>query len=130
ERQLRNPTPDIRNVALEVLSFHWKQKGNFVATCETIAFDDPIPRIRAIALLCLARCYEATDDVRIGRLLASVVREESPYPDIRRAAYHGLFILRDLQLTWPGLAARPPTELRIPEDIDWAFVNSFLVEGR
>src|SRR5262249_3837202 len=91
--------------------------------------NDPDPQVRATALCFLGTCYHFTNDVRIGRLLATIVSDEQEISDIRISAYGSLYYVRgDRYELWPGQFAVPPTaprQRRIPEDIDWSYVNSF-----
>ena len=117
-------------VALEVLCHHWKPDTNLAHSSERMAFDDSDFHVRNIALIIFASCFEYTDDPRVGRVLAAIVRDEQQPTEFRSAAYNGLFPLRGKMLSWDGLYANPPTDFPFPEGVDWLFVDTFLDESR
>jgi len=46
---------------------------------------------------------------------------------VRRMGYVALYSLRDADFpVWPGVFGKPFVMLRVPEDIDLAFVRSFV----
>lgn len=127
-RHLEHPDPSVRLAALKVLTLYWRVKRDDALgdRFEGMGIHDPDLVVRACALGALADCYAKTDDVRIGRLLASVVRDEAATQGMRLFAYRGLYTVRGSFFD-PGPTMEVP---RIPEDINWDFVGSFLVEGR
>lgn len=132
-QSLGHPDPKVRMVALRVVSFYWgvKPGDESVRVCEQMALGERDSEVRSAALTALGVCYERTDDVRIGRLLATIVNDDREAPISRLGAYQALFAVRGLtQPLWPGALAQPPTLPRVPEDIDWSFVESFLAEER
>ncbi|MGO8746320.1 MAG: tetratricopeptide repeat protein [Thermoguttaceae bacterium] len=132
-RHLSNAEDNVRIVALELISSHWGSKpgDDFSRLCEKMALDDPSINVRLAAISALGRCYADTDDVRIGKLLAQLVHDASMPLSCRRSAYRELFFLRGSPIeAWPSSQAGGSLKLRIPDEVDWAFVDSFLVEGR
>jgi len=132
-RRLSNAEDNVRIVAMEVISVHWgSQPGDdFSRLCERLALNDPSTNVRIVAISALGSCYSDTDDVRIGRLLARVVRDSAAPVGCRRIAYQQLFFIRGRPFaTWPTGRVGALSALRVPEDVDWPFVDSFLVEGR
>lgn len=137
-RHLDNPDPKVRVVAIEVLFFHWgcKSDPDFRASCERLAFHDPDEMVRAVALASLGDLYCGTGDRRIGRLLASLVHDETESPKLRENAYVGLHYLQGATPPLPRRVTLPRgAELRgvvkladsFPENVDWSFVDGFLV---
>jgi len=128
ERMLSDPDPTLRDVALSVLAYHWGRDAQLAARCEELAVSDPDNGVRSTALHCLSSCYGNTSDSRVGQLLARMVRDEAQSMKVRIAAYEGLFHVRGVP---PHL--RPISlekllrgdQFRFPEDVDWAFVDSF-----
>jgi HEAT repeat protein len=119
----------IRWAAIQVLRDNWGLQNAVDVTLalKKTALTDPTARVRAAAFAAISKLYERTDEPRIGKLLASVVLNENEPYEVRCAAHNGLHVLRGLAVpTWPGLAAIPPTPFRIPEDIDWDFIRSYL----
>jgi hypothetical protein len=124
ESYLVHPDPRVRRGALLVLSIHWKPNKAFGESCESLVRKDADPKVRSLAMACLAECYSGTDDRRVGAFAAQVLYDASSTVDVRVAAYHALFIVRGR----PLLASLPPgsAEFRFPADVDWSFVESFL----
>jgi hypothetical protein len=131
ERQLADPDWKVRCAALSILELHWDaaKDPDFAQKCEDIAFGDAEPEVRACALRVLGVCYENTNNLRVGKLLAQAVLDARQPSASRGGAYLGLFHLRGLRLEWPGNLTVPPTPHRIPDDVDWQFVRSFLGSG-
>jgi len=133
EQLLAHPDPHVRIAALEILCDHWhKHKDkDFAQRAETMAFEDADPSVRCIALSIWGACYRRTDDVRVGKMLAEIVRNASEPFKRRRAAYIALYGVRGKLFPVPEDAAPDFLEhFRIPEDVDWSFVDSFLVTDR
>jgi hypothetical protein len=130
KRFLDHPEPLTRIAAVDVLSQHWKSPAGLATVFERMAFEDGDLRVRGVALTAFALCYSYTDDTRVGRVLARIVRDEEQPARFRSAAYRGLFRLRGRILGLEGLCPPPPSSPRFPEEIDWPFVDSFLVESR
>jgi hypothetical protein len=130
-RYLQDHDPTLRRIAVKVLSLHWKNKpgGQFTAVIEGMALGDSDGGVREVALLALGACYRGTDDVRIGRLLARVVRNDAALSLLRRAAYAALHFLRGMKTPLPPPGVGPDALFRIPENVDWSFVDSFLTES-
>jgi len=130
---LANADARIRRAAICVIGMEWRPPpgSEFTALCERMALEDPDLDVRCAALGELGHLYMGTDDVRIGRLLAGIVRDEAQPNCCRLAAYLALFLLRGLV---PPLLPLDPKRaelpVRIPEDVDWSFVDSFFIEGR
>jgi hypothetical protein len=117
---LTHPDARARLGALAMIRDYWKPTADFAQLCEKMACEDDDLNVRCIALNCLISCYYGTWDVRIGRWLAGVVRDETQPPMFRKLAYTMLFTVR-------AIAEHPHAHtLRFPEQVDWEFVNSFL----
>jgi hypothetical protein len=121
EQALADPRPAVRRCALYLAMKHWGLGGRYAGLCEQRAREDPDEGVREEATYLLGSHHADTNDARIGVLLASIVRAEGEAPAVRLSAYCGLVCLRGLADRWrPRL-----TELRFPEDVDWALVSSF-----
>ncbi len=130
---MHHPDAGVRQVALEVYKWRWDPKAGsqFATLCAEMAVHDPAESVRNSAILALARTYERTDDVPVGRTLAEIVMNDQETPLCRSNAYLGLFFVR---------GRRPPFEewlrkyrgvlVPVPEGVDWEFVRSFLVPQR
>lgn len=125
EAYLNHPDPSRRLAALDVLKYHWGPDEHFAAECERLSFGDPDPKVRTTALMRLGRFYEQTNDPRVGKLLGAAVRDESMFHDCRLWAYYGLFQVRGVSPENRPALQIGTGEFRFPQDVDWAFVDSF-----
>jgi RHS repeat-associated protein len=98
------------------------EPSNLAAICESMARKDSDAQVQAFALLSLGHCYSGTNDERVGRLLASMIRATRLGIDVRRAAYMSLLILTDRADEYDIGGS---LDIRIPEDVDWGLVRSF-----
>jgi hypothetical protein len=102
---------------------YWGLSPRFADELQRMAFADPDPTVRDIALIGLTECYSSTNDSRISRLLADVTSQESFPTDVRKNAYFCLYGVRGLPTeVWPRVWS---AGFRFPEDVDWSFVKSF-----
>jgi tetratricopeptide (TPR) repeat protein len=135
-RSLGHDVASVRRCAASVLICYWKLQpgGEGSDGLYRLAIGDPDDETRLVALRALISCYKNTDDISVGESLASIVRDERRPPLLRTFAYHGLFVVRGLpipRLREATLARNENPKLpRVPEDVDWPFVQSFLTEGR
>ncbi|SRR5579875_1172457 len=122
ERYLDDPNPKNRCIAICLIDHHWGPDERFAIKCEKLIREDSDPEVRGCAVSCLGAYYGESNDVRIGRLFAELVFEESEPTLVREAAYRALFSLRGLPIVfWPSLS-----RFRFPDDVDWVFVRTFL----
>jgi hypothetical protein len=124
ESYLLAADPKFRCAALLALKNCWECDERFGSLCERLAFDDPDVEVRSLALSCLAGFYAAADNTRVERLIAWIVYDSREPRKIRVSAYQSLFIIRRMSLL-RGARDALSEAFRVPEDIDWAFVNSF-----
>ncbi len=122
----------VRQVAIKVLSWHWNARHEelFRSALERMGVQDPDVEVRETAIREIGLSYRGTDDVRVGRMLARMVYDEALAAELRGSAYRALLDLRWIPGPQPPPSDPLPPPLRIPEDIDWSLVDSFLVEGR
>ncbi len=120
EECLDDPDPRLRRAALHLLSSHWKPACKTADRCETILRNDRDPQVRAAALGYLVRFFAKTEDLRIARILARLVRDETEPTPLRELAYHGLYEIMNVPVAdWPIIKGS-----KFPIDADWAFVDS------
>jgi hypothetical protein len=120
ERYLHHADKYIRLAALGILVFHWQATKRIAATFEQMAFDDQDDEVRGAALVALGMCYAKSDDRRIEKLFATIVRDEKQSPEFRRIAYTNIFQVRGLTVdSWPQIGGT----FNVPKDVDWAFVQ-------
>jgi len=125
ESYLAHRDPQLRRTALSTLAHYWKPDKEFEEACEQMVFQDSDAEVRSLALACLACCYSGSDDPRVGRLAAQLVRDDTLPEKLRVAGYRALFTIRGMPSKWI-LSTCPSRSFRFPEDVDWAFVNTFL----
>jgi hypothetical protein len=121
KQNLQHPSWRLRLAAISILRERWKLYEELARVLEKMAFEDAHPQVRASALFSLACCLEGTNE-RIGQMLASVVKNPALSKDFRASAYNGLFRLRGR----PASQSPMPGTYRVPEDVDWQFVDSFI----
>jgi hypothetical protein len=119
EQCLDHPEANIRSAAIRVLAFKWKAPQRLANKLETILANDPVISVRCDAAGTLACCFRHTNDSRIGRLLADIVFDESAPMELRRAAYQGLFMIREVPRELLFKLARNWSKF------DFEFVNTF-----
>jgi hypothetical protein len=117
---LKHADPHARLAALLFLREPGQRPPDFSEVCERLAFEDTDLNIRCCALTGLGICHYGTSDVRVGRLLAGFVGDETQPNLFRKLAYLNLFSVN-------GIWEHPDLEaFQFPEDVDWKFVESFL----
>jgi len=125
ERFIREANPELRRLALAVLDGHWGPGPDFPAICEAM-LQDSDEGVRVKALSCLGNCYAGTRNVRIARLFAGMVLDESKPYDFRCVAYLGLLDLHERSPSPDNMLRLARREFRIPQDTDRGFVQGFL----
>jgi hypothetical protein len=121
ERCLYDTDRNVRIVGLEILLDVWQSRDlAFRATCERMILHDPDEEVRAVAINCLAKCYEGTNDSRVAQFLANLVRDDILSAEVRTAAYFGLLIVTG------ELGRRPQLilDFAFPESVDWGYVET------
>jgi hypothetical protein len=126
ESFLCSPDPKIRYAALFVVAHHWGLTKEFADRCEDLVRNDPDTKVRIGALTKLGTFYSQSDDRRMGNILARIVYDAGQPIDLRTHAYRLLFLLRGMPLAVKEKVWSP--EFRFPEEVDWAFVESFVQE--
>lgn len=128
ESYLAHPDEQVRCAALSVLRDLWKPDRGFEEACERLIYEDPSVKVRSLALACLACCYSGSDDHRVGRLAAQFVVDDSAPHRLRVAAHLALFTIRGMSTK--ALLKLCSPRFRFPDDVDWAFVNTFVDRDR
>lgn len=123
EACLDDRDPKKRYAALVLMTYHWGPTEHFTSRCERMALQDPEKMVRSAAISCLGTCLTGTHNRRVEKLLASIVCNESETYQTRSAAYSSLFIVSGIAR---AIQAELLANLRIPEDVNWAFVHSVL----
>jgi hypothetical protein len=124
-QHLFHPKRKYRFVALSLLELKWGLTQEIVDVCEDMALFDSDAEVRALAVMNLSRYYAASDNIRIGYFLASLVHERNEDNRVCEAAYWGLLSLSET----PKIQRPWILDFRFPRDVNWSFVNSFLDVG-
>jgi hypothetical protein len=122
---LDDANPKMRVAALMLIHENWRSAKLIAERCREMLMHDADAEVRGTAATVLGAAFTKTDDVAIGSLLARIVSDESQPKSVRQCAYGSLFRLRGIRgSTWPG-TSRLKERARFPENVDWAFVESF-----
>jgi hypothetical protein len=139
EEAVLDADPKLRGVALCVLTHYWEHRDWLINTCEQLALTDPDESVRDNAAYCLGVIVETAPDLRIARLLASIVRNELQPVKVRETAYEALFWLHfrlnanrsldgiDRSLDEMGRHAKE-RERAFIDRLDWRLVDYFIQE--
>lgn len=120
---LSHPSANLRRAALLSLYYHFSSDFKFQNTCMRMIANDPDLDVRLEAQSILSTVFGRTDDVEVGRFLASIVRDASQATALRKDAYMALFIVRPMPVG--RILQIAPPSFPFPEDVDWAFVDTF-----
>ena len=89
ERFLHHADPQLRYIALNVLTIHWKCHEHR-RTCERFAQEDPDSDNRRIGVSGLAALLESTRDASALRFLLDIFQNDAEEHHIRDAAYSSI----------------------------------------
>ena len=126
----------VRRCAVSVLLQYWNVRpgDDGIDGIYQLAATESDEETQVIAIRALGACYDNTDDIAVGRALATIVHDRRQPPLARTFAYHVLFQVRGMRLPWltgsQMASGEKPRLPRAPEDVDWSFVESFLVDDR
>lgn len=90
ERFIDDEDPRIRVTALDIILRHWGVSKTLVERCKAIVLEDSDAEVRQVALLCIGRYYDNTDESSVLMLLAKIVGDETAAADVREVAYEQL----------------------------------------
>jgi hypothetical protein len=127
ERNLGHPDPNVRAVAIHLLTHKWADDADVNSTCEKALNEDKDPTVQAAALCCLGIYNAGSKDRRLGKILSAIVKNECEDTYVRESAYRALFHLSNKQEDFqePEEVLAAIREIRIPDDVDWKLVDSF-----
>jgi hypothetical protein len=120
---LADPSPTIRFVALQVLTYHWEVDAMIVHRGEVILRSDPDVGVRCQAVNTIERFYPRSNNSRIMNTLAEIVRNENDSNDLRAMAYRCLLVVSGQSTPYSELTAGAFQPLRFPDDVDWSLVD-------
>jgi hypothetical protein len=112
-----------RMAALFLMTYYWEPTEKFKRICEEMVRNESDEALRRRAIGCLGACFAETGCRRIQRLLARTVSNDSESYHIRLGSYTSLIMVNGL---YPMPQGEALANLRIPEDLDWAFIRSIL----
>jgi hypothetical protein len=95
-RFLRHPRQNMREIALSVLTVHWRMVKHRRKYVELLK-GDPDAQVRWTAASGLGSVLMASRDHQASRLMARIMRDESEDFTVRRSAYEAL---RDIWIPW------------------------------
>lgn len=126
ERFLTSDDPQLRYVALEVLTLHFKLQQHWETARRFLEQDEDSDcrRMGASALGILRKNTRDTDTLRI---LAPVVRNAAENLFVRQTAYRAMRSVIQYNPREP--LGKPSAEFNFPQDVDWALVDSYLPGG-
>ncbi len=123
ERFLTDDDPELRYIALEVLTTHWRLPEHW-ETARHFLEQDPFDGNRILGASALESLKQDTRDRPTLAVLARVVRNEQERRMVREAAYIAMqgIIHYDPRAQF-NLSA---TGVNLAHDVDWALVDSYL----
>lgn len=120
EQCLCHADKNVRIAALESLQDVWQAKDmRFQAACKRMIVDDCDEEVKAVAINCLAKCHEGTNEESVAKWLAGFVKNDSLSTTMRTAAYFGLLVLAGDFQRHPELIL----DFAFPDNVDWSFVD-------
>jgi hypothetical protein len=122
---LKNPDAKLREAALQIAYRHWQITAKLASLYEEMALSDPSDKVRDTAVRALGTCYARTKDQRIGRMLASLVRDTGLSEAIRLTAFASLLRLHGLM----DYVGNSPSVACSLDEIDWDFVQAYYTGG-
>jgi hypothetical protein len=122
-RCLEDIDPNIREIALSLAIYHWRLTAEIADRCEQMSLSDSSATVRGAAIIALGECYRGQQDRRIGAILAKIVSAPDLAVEERKSAYLSLVVIHgDYQRF-----SIPRIMIGFPKDLDWEFVNSYLL---
>jgi hypothetical protein len=124
-KYLNHNNPKLRQAAIQLAYKHWTIPQEDSAEYERLVLTDVDNEVRAAAIRALGTCFARTKNLRIGRLLASLARNDELVDEIRLAAFTSLLrVHRNMDYT-----GRSPLVPQTLADIDWEFVDEYYRTG-
>jgi|SRR6516225_5549072 hypothetical protein len=115
EQFLVHPEPELRYIALNVLTFHWMCSDHRL-TCEQFALNDPDSDNRRIGVSGLGALLEGTRNKAALGMLLHIFKNRTEEWDVRDAAYRTILYV----LGRPPAEQPPATrKLDYKKDVDW-----------
>jgi hypothetical protein len=123
ETFLTHENPDLRYIALEVLTRHWHLEQHWETARRFLEQDDDT-QCRMMGASALAVLRRNSQDTRTLQVLARVVRDNSEKVGVREATYAAM---REIIQYDPREQLRlSGRDLDLERDIDWNMVDSYL----
>lgn len=115
EKFLTNLDPDLRYIALNVLTFHWACSDHR-CTCENFAINDCDGDNRRMGVAGLGSLLKGTRDPQALALLLRIFRNDKEECQVRDSAYHAI-----LYILGRPLSEQPPASrmLDYTKDVNW-----------
>ena len=131
-RYLGHPKESMREIALSVLTLHWKSR-KYRDRYEALLEKDPSSEVRREAASGLGWVLAQTRDTRASKLLARRVKDKSEDYDVKQTAYEALRDLwlsrrrrsREERVYWRDLREAHERDPKAWEAwVDWEFVSA------
>lgn len=122
---LAHDNPKVRTIAIDILSSQWPADGRLAISCERLAFSDPDPAVREVAIIVLGIC-DPVETARVGALLAAIIHNPQHATQFRVSAYLTLEQIYKRKRFRELLITNPLGVCRFPDNIDWDFVDRVL----
>jgi hypothetical protein len=106
-RFVRNPDPNLRYIALNVLTFHWNMPM-YRRECEQLLFEDPDEQVRGMAAAGLGFVLRESKDCTAASMLLQKLRDKNETGLVRHSAYDAVV---DMWLS-PHDSRRGPSKAR------------------
>lgn len=128
ERFLTHDDPQLRYVALEVLTLHFKLSQHW-ETARRFLDQDPDDDCRRIGASSLGTLRRNTQDITTLRVLAPVVRNIAENLSVREAAYLAMREIIKFDAHEQFSTFHGGSDIDHEASVDWAFVDSYLPHG-
>lgn len=89
-KAIHSTDPVHRRISLHLALYYWEFHEEIVGDCESLAFTDPDEQVRRVAIKGLGLLYKSTEDARIGKLLAGIIKSSELPEQLRLIAYGSL----------------------------------------
>jgi hypothetical protein len=119
EKYLDHDNPQLRYIALNVLTIHWRC-AEHRKVCNEFILSDPDSDNRRLGTAGLGAVFQGTRDSAALKLLLQVFSDEDEEWHIRDSAYRAILYILGRRATEQPSAAR---QLNHAEDVNWEHIN-------
>ena len=127
---ISDTNPIVREVALQLIAFHWGPELSKTSAYLDILRSDPDLQVRIAAVLCLFGLHQGSGNREVSVVLANVVKDTSNPIKLREASYISLCEIQRFPLAKDNFYEMIKSEDVFLIDFDWSFVESILSNNR